>query len=48
MSVRGYARRFTCVDNGPAKVAPGFSPANAGPAGLKACATFVNTSELWV
>ena len=22
---------FTCVDDGPAKVAPGFSPANAGP-----------------
>ena len=31
VSVSGLVAEFSCVDNGPAKVAPGFSPANRGP-----------------
>ena len=38
---------FTCVDNRPAKVAPGFSPANAGPGRPKGLRHITNTSELW-
>ena len=37
---------FSCVDNGPAKVAPGFSPANAGPGRPKGLRHITNTNDL--
>ena len=45
---RDARRGALSADNGPAKVAPGFSPANAGPGRPKGLRYITNTNELRV